>query len=206
MARGSSSSASCEFMFATDLTEETTFRRFGLVDSVYDERVGLPDAAIPRATWSWMRRLAECHGGSSREAFMVEWLKIHRCLGRPSRPAGVHADLPAGSRILFGTHGRKHAVHSCPPILSHGRGRPRETGQRGRAGQPPRPNCRVGQPALAGYAIQTISLGLPLELAAFLQGINALLYYLFFRRIQPPEEREPVAWQEAGPDTSDSFS
>lgn len=45
-------------------------------------------------------------------------------------------------------------------------------------------------PALAGYAMHAISLSLPLELAAFLQGINTLLYYLFFRGIQPLAEQE----------------
>jgi MFS family permease len=45
-------------------------------------------------------------------------------------------------------------------------------------------------PTVAGYLMQQVSLNLPLELAAGLQGINALLYYLFFRNIHPPEERE----------------
>ena len=51
--------------------------------------------------------------------------------------------------------------------------------------------------------MQTISLDLPLELAAFLQGINALLYYLFFRRIEPPEEQAAQGTVEAGPDDPD---
>lgn len=57
-------------------------------------------------------------------------------------------------------------------------------------------------PAFAGYTMQTISLGLPLELAAFLQAINTTLYYLFFRKIHPPEEMQS-RWEEAGPDTPD---
>ena len=58
-------------------------------------------------------------------------------------------------------------------------------------------------PALAGYTMQTISLDLPLELAAFLQAINTALYYLFFRKIRPPEEMPPAKWEEAGPDNPD---
>jgi len=43
-------------------------------------------------------------------------------------------------------------------------------------------------PYLAGYLMQQISLELPLELAALLQGVNAALYYFFFRAVRPPEE------------------
>ena len=45
-------------------------------------------------------------------------------------------------------------------------------------------------PSIAGYLMQEVALAVPLELAAGLQGINAVLYYLFFRDIHPPEERE----------------
>jgi hypothetical protein len=31
--------------------------------------------------------------------------------------------------------------------------------------------------------------GMPLQLAAVLQGINAILYYVFFRNVRPPEEK-----------------
>jgi MFS family permease len=44
-------------------------------------------------------------------------------------------------------------------------------------------------PYIAGYLIQTISLNLPLEFAAAFQGLNAILYYVFFRNVHPPEER-----------------
>jgi MFS family permease len=40
----------------------------------------------------------------------------------------------------------------------------------------------------AGYLMQHVALGLPLEIAATLQGLNTMLYYLFFRKIRPPEE------------------
>ena len=36
--------------------------------------------------------------------------------------------------------------------------------------------------------MQHLWLEMPLELAATLQGINAALYYFFFRNVRPPEE------------------
>jgi MFS family permease len=45
-------------------------------------------------------------------------------------------------------------------------------------------------PYIAGYLMQQVSLEMPLELAAVLQGINAILYYIFFHRVRPPEELE----------------
>jgi predicted MFS family arabinose efflux permease len=47
-------------------------------------------------------------------------------------------------------------------------------------------------PYIAGYLMQRISLEMPLELAAILQGLNAVLYYFFFRGVRPPEEIVPV--------------
>ena len=46
-------------------------------------------------------------------------------------------------------------------------------------------------PTLAGYTIEAVSLAAPVEIAAALQAINAVLYYVFFRAIKPPEEMEP---------------
>jgi len=43
-------------------------------------------------------------------------------------------------------------------------------------------------PFLAGYLMEHVWLGLPLEGGAVLQTINALLYWLFFRDLRPPEE------------------
>lgn len=54
-------------------------------------------------------------------------------------------------------------------------------------------------PALAGYLMQTVSLNLPIVLAAFFQLINTLLYYLFFRHIHPSEEKEAGGWPDDGP-------
>ena len=44
-------------------------------------------------------------------------------------------------------------------------------------------------PTIGGYMMQSVSLDLPIELAAAFQFINALLYYAFFRGIKPPEEQ-----------------
>ena len=44
-------------------------------------------------------------------------------------------------------------------------------------------------PSFAGYLMQQVALALPLEFAAVLQGLNTILYYTFFHRIRPPEER-----------------
>jgi MFS family permease len=44
-------------------------------------------------------------------------------------------------------------------------------------------------PSLAGYLFDHVALSLPFEIGAILQGINTLIFYLFFRNLQPPEER-----------------
>jgi MFS family permease len=44
-------------------------------------------------------------------------------------------------------------------------------------------------PSIGGYLMQQVAVDVPLELAAALQGINTVLYYVFFRNIHPPEER-----------------
>jgi len=43
-------------------------------------------------------------------------------------------------------------------------------------------------PYVAGHMIEHISLAMPLEFAAVIQGINAGLYWFFFHNILPPEE------------------
>ena len=48
-------------------------------------------------------------------------------------------------------------------------------------------------PFLAGYFMQHLSLELPIEFAAALQGINAILYYVFFRDVRPPEEASEIS-------------
>jgi MFS family permease len=44
-------------------------------------------------------------------------------------------------------------------------------------------------PYIADYLMQMVALDLPLEVAAFFQGINAVLYWAFFRNVHPPEEQ-----------------
>ncbi len=48
-------------------------------------------------------------------------------------------------------------------------------------------------PYFAGYFMENFAIGLPLEVAAGMQALNTLLYWVFFRNIRPPEEVEPVA-------------
>jgi len=43
-------------------------------------------------------------------------------------------------------------------------------------------------PYAAGYLMEHAALELPLEIAAFLQAVNAILYYVFFHAVVPPEE------------------
>ena len=43
---------------------------------------------------------------------------------------------------------------------------------------------------MAGYFMEHLMLSLPLEFAAAMQGLNTVLYYLFFRNVYPPEEIE----------------
>jgi len=67
-------------------------------------------------------------------------------------------------------------------------------GERSRAaglGNLPSRIASSASPTLAGYLMQSVSLDMPLELAAALQAINTALYYLFFRNLHPPEEHPP---------------
>lgn len=45
-------------------------------------------------------------------------------------------------------------------------------------------------PTLAGYLFDHVALSLPFDIGAILQGINTLLFFLFFRYITPPEEQK----------------
>ncbi len=51
----------------------------------------------------------------------------------------------------------------------------------------------AASPALAGYLFDHVSLALPFEIGAFLQGVNAALFFLFFHRLPPPEEQASPA-------------
>ncbi|HVB71968.1 MAG TPA: MFS transporter [Ktedonobacteraceae bacterium] len=54
-------------------------------------------------------------------------------------------------------------------------------------------------PGIAGYIIQSVSLDLPLELAALFQAVNTILYFWFFRNVHPPEERQSTQKTESKP-------
>ncbi|MDA8409062.1 MAG: MFS transporter [Treponema sp.] len=43
-------------------------------------------------------------------------------------------------------------------------------------------------PSLAGYIFEHLSMDAPFGIGAFLQGVNAFLFMIFFRSIKPPEE------------------
>ena len=45
-------------------------------------------------------------------------------------------------------------------------------------------------PYMAGYFMEHLALALPLEFAAVMQGLNTLLYWIFFRNVYPPEESD----------------
>ncbi len=47
----------------------------------------------------------------------------------------------------------------------------------------------AASPVIAGYLFDHVSLALPFEIGAVLQGINAFLFYFFFRALLPPEEQ-----------------
>ncbi len=59
----------------------------------------------------------------------------------------------------------------------------------GLANFPSQVTSAVG-PYMAGYFMEHLMLSLPLEFAAVMQGLNTVLYYLFFRNVYPPEEIE----------------
>ncbi len=44
-------------------------------------------------------------------------------------------------------------------------------------------------PTLAGFLFDHVALSLPFDIGAILQGLNTLLFLLFFRKIAPPEEQ-----------------
>jgi MFS family permease len=57
-------------------------------------------------------------------------------------------------------------------------------------------------PYLGGYMMQHIELVLPLEAAALLQAISAILFYFFFQSVRPPEETATISVQARFFDTS----
>ncbi|HEY9159088.1 MFS transporter [Candidatus Binatus sp.] len=57
----------------------------------------------------------------------------------------------------------------------------------GLASFPSQVTSAVG-PYMAGYFMEHLMLSLPLEFAAVMQGLNTVLFYIFFRNVHPPEE------------------
>lgn len=53
----------------------------------------------------------------------------------------------------------------------------------------PKQATSAASPTLAGYLFDHVALALPFEIGAILQGVNTLLFFLFFRAMPPPEER-----------------
>ncbi len=48
-------------------------------------------------------------------------------------------------------------------------------------------------PTFAGYLFDHVSISMPFEIGALFQAVNALLFFLFFRNLRPPEEiRQPT--------------
>jgi len=68
--------------------------------------------------------------------------------------------------------------------------RPEERGTVGALSNLPAQITSSASPTLAGYLFDHVSLSLPFEIGAILQGINSLIFYVFFRNLQPPEEQE----------------
>jgi MFS family permease len=57
-------------------------------------------------------------------------------------------------------------------------------------------------PGVAGAIFNSDMLALPFEIGAALQGLNALLFFLFFRHMQPPEERQRVGQGHPAPEAT----
>jgi MFS family permease len=67
---------------------------------------------------------------------------------------------------------------------------PKERGAVGALSNLPTQVTSAVTPALTGYIFTNISLALPFEIGAALQGLNALMFYYFFHDVRPPEERD----------------
>lgn len=55
----------------------------------------------------------------------------------------------------------------------------------------------AASPSLAGYLFDHVALSLPFEIGAILQGLNTLIFYLFFRDLPPPEEQGKARHKQA---------
>ena len=69
---------------------------------------------------------------------------------------------------------------------------PQERGTVGALSNLPMQVTSAVSPGIAGYIFDNISLSLPFEIGAVLQAVNAFMFYYFFHRMLPPEERAPT--------------
>lgn len=67
---------------------------------------------------------------------------------------------------------------------------PEERGTVGALSNLPMQGTSAISPVFAGYLFDHVALALPFEIGAILQAINTALFFVFFRKLQPPEERE----------------
>ncbi len=67
---------------------------------------------------------------------------------------------------------------------------PQERGTVGALANLPSQVTSAISPALAGYLFDSVSLALPFEIGAILQGLNVIMFFLFFRSLLPPEEQK----------------
>ena len=67
---------------------------------------------------------------------------------------------------------------------------PEERGTVGALANLPSQVTSAMSPALAGYLFDSVSLALPFEIGAILQGLNVIMFFLFFRSLLPPEEKQ----------------
>lgn len=113
------------------------------------------------------------------------------CRGVASVLLGVLVLMPSfwlagvlyGARMIFNTLAipvrQSFLMGVIPPA--------ERSGAAGMASFPAQAGASIS-PYIAGYLMERVSLELPLVLAALLQGLNAALYYFFFRNVRPPEE------------------
>lgn len=66
---------------------------------------------------------------------------------------------------------------------------PEERGTVGALANLPSQVTSAISPALAGYLFDSVSLALPFEIGAILQSVDVVMFFLFFRKLLPPEER-----------------
>lgn len=48
----------------------------------------------------------------------------------------------------------------------------------------------VFTPMISSYIMSAVSSDLPIYLSAIFMGLNSVVYYVFFNKIKPPEERK----------------